>query len=122
MHVAPGSWFDALAPELAGHIDLAVSNPPYVSASEWHSLDPVVRNYEPLAALVPGPTGFEAVETLLTEAPRWLASGGSLVVELAPAQADAARDRADALGYERPSVRDDLAGRPRVLVARWPYS
>jgi release factor glutamine methyltransferase len=122
VHVAPGSWFDALAPELAGHIDLAVSNPPYVSASEWHSLDPVVRNYEPVAALVPGPTGFEAVETLLTEAPRWLAPGGSLVVELAPAQADAARDRADALGYERPSVRDDLAGRPRVLVARWPHS
>lgn len=122
VRVAPGSWFDALAPDLAGKFDLAVSNPPYVSESEWHSLDPVVRDHEPVAALVPGPTGFEAIETLLTEAPRWLAPGGSLVVELAPAQARSAQDRAEALGYEKPHVWDDLAGRPRVLVARWPLA
>jgi release factor glutamine methyltransferase len=122
VRVAHGSWFGALAPDLAGTVDLAVSNPPYVSESEWHSLDPVVRDHEPVAALVPGPTGFEAIETLLTEAPRWLASGGSLVVELAPDQARSAQERADALGYEKPHVRDDLAGRPRVLVARWPHA
>lgn len=120
VRVAQGSWFDALAPDLAGKVHLVVSNPPYVSESEWDALDPVVRDYEPIAALVPGRTGFEAIETLLTEAPRWLAPGGSLVVELAPAQARSTRDRADALGYEQPQVRDDLAGRPRVLVARRP--
>ncbi len=52
------------------------------------------------------------------EAARWLAPGGSLVVELAPGQAGAAQRRAIELGYARTDVRDDLAGRPRMLVAR----
>ena len=84
---------------LAGHVALVVSNPPYVSAEEWAHLDAVVRDHEPKEALVPGPSGFEAIDVLLSEAPRWLVPGGSLVVELAPAQADRAAGRAEALGY-----------------------
>jgi len=120
VRVAPGSWFDALAPDLAGQVRLVVSNPPYVSASEWEELDPGVRDYEPFGALVPGPTGFEAIEVLLSGARRWLAPGGSLVVELAPGQAAQVSNRATELGYVEPEVLDDLAGRPRMLVARSP--
>src|SRR5579863_363057 len=42
VRVAPGSWFEALPPDLGGQLRLVVSNPPYVSASEWEELDPVV--------------------------------------------------------------------------------
>jgi len=40
------------------------------------------------------------------------------VLELAPHQAAEMTDRAAVLGYIDSFVRDDLAGRPRVLVAR----
>ncbi len=120
VRTAEGSWFDALPGALAGHVALIVSNPPYVSEAEWEVLEPVVRDHEPKAALVPGPTGLEAIECLLYGASRWLAPGGSLVVELAPGQAKTAQRRATQLGYEKPEVRDDLAGRQRILVARRP--
>ena len=120
VHVAEGSWFTALPDALAGRIQLVVANPPYVSRQEWEALEPAVRDHEPAGALVPGPDGFEAIEAIVTDAPRWLAPGGSLVVELAPSQAARALDRAVALGYVDAAVRVDLAGRQRVLVARSP--
>lgn len=120
VRLAEGSWFGALPGALAGHINLVVANPPYVSRRDWEGLDPVVRDHEPRAALVPGPDGFEAIEVILAEAPRWLAPGGSLVVEMAPSQAATALDRATTLGYVDGGVRVDLAGRQRVLVARSP--
>jgi release factor glutamine methyltransferase len=122
VRVAQGSWFDALPADLAGRLQLVVSNPPYVSESEWETLEPVVRDHEPVAALVPGPSGFEAIEVLLSRAPRWLAPGGSLVIELAPSQARSARRRAIELGYEKPEIQPDLAGRERVLIARLPVT
>ena len=67
-----------------------------------------------------GPTGLEAIETIVADAPAWLDPGGSvLVVELAPHQAPAARELAPRVGLRRPSrCMPDLAGRDRVLVAR----
>jgi release factor glutamine methyltransferase len=99
---------------------LVVSNPPYVSQAEWEALDPVVRDHEPVGSLVPGPTGFEAIDAILAEATRWLAPGGSVVVELAPGLARRVTAKATELGYQGPEVRPDLAGRQRMLVARAP--
>jgi release factor glutamine methyltransferase len=113
-----GSWFDALPPALAGQVQLLVSNPPYVSVSEWENLEPVVHDYEPRRALVAGETGLEVLELLVSGAPAWLAPGGVLVLELAPDQAGAVVSKAKAAGFEQVEVRPDLAGRPRALVAR----
>jgi len=118
VRLAHGSWFDALPPALAGRVALVVSNPPYVSSEEWEGLEPVVRCYEPRHALVAGRGGLEALELIVDQAPRWLAPGGGLVLEIAPHQADALSGRATSSGYEGVEVRPDLAGRPRALVAR----
>jgi len=120
VRVASGWWFDALPADLAGEVRLVVSNPPYVTAAEWEALDPVVREHEPVGALVPGPTGLEAIDVILDGARQWLPPGGSLVVELAPGQAASVAGRAAELGYVEPAVRDDLAGRRRMLVTRTP--
>jgi release factor glutamine methyltransferase len=117
-----GCWFAALPNELAGSIDLVVSNPPYVSAAEYPDLDPVVRDWEPKGALVAGPGsdgsgGTADVETIIVDAPRWLSGDGALVVELAPHQAEAATAMARRAGFVDVRVEPDLAGRPRVLVA-----
>lgn len=116
VRLAEGSWYGALPPMLRGRVHLVVSNPPYVAAAE--ELPPEVADWEPRGALVAGPTGLEAVEAVVSEAPGWLARPGALVVEIAPHQADAARALAEEAGFDEAEVRYDLAGRERVLIAR----
>jgi len=116
VRLAHGRWFDALPAPLRGQFDLVVSNPPYVAAHE--TLPAEVADWEPREALVAGPTGLEAIAELVEAAPAWLAADGSLVVELAPHQADEARRLASGAGFSEVDVRPDLTGRSRVLVAR----
>ncbi len=116
--LAKGSWFEALPAELRGTLDLVVSNPPYVAEAEAAVLDESVRAWEPVEALVPGPTGLEAIEHLVGEAPRWLADGGTLVVEIGAAQGSDAAALAIEAGFEAVEVRPDLPGRDRTLLAR----
>jgi release factor glutamine methyltransferase len=113
-----GSWFEPLPVELRGRLSLIVSNPPYVAEHELAQLPEEVAAHEPYQALVSGPTGTEAIEILLDRAPEWLAAGAAFVCEIAPHQAEAMRSVARDLGYAEVRVRDDLTGRPRVLVAR----
>ena len=117
-----GSWFDALPDRLARRIDLVVSNPPYVSEEEYHGLDPTVREWEPVEALVAprggsGVAGAADVEAVVAGAARWLRPFGALVVELAPSQAYGALDMARRAGFPRVGTERDLAGRLRMLVA-----
>ncbi len=119
---AQGAWFDALPDRLARRLDLVVSNPPYVSAEEFADLDPSVRVWEPVEALVAprggsGVAGMADVEAVVAGAARWLRPSGSLVVELAPSQAYGAIDAARRAGFARVGTARDLAGRLRMLVA-----
>jgi release factor glutamine methyltransferase len=120
VRLARGSWFEALPADLAGALNLVVSNPPYVSAAELSELPAVVRDYEPRSALIPaeGAGGFEAIGLLVRQAIRWLTAPGALVIEIAPHQARQALDAARAAGFSAADIHPDLAGRPRALVAR----
>lgn len=115
-----GSWWAALPDSLRRQIDLAISNPPYVSAGEMATLDSVVADWEPESALVSGPSGLECVSELLAGGLSWLAPGGALVIEIAPHQASSASQLAVGFGYDDVAVHPDLAGRDRALVARAP--
>jgi ribosomal protein L3 glutamine methyltransferase len=61
--------------------DLVISNPPYVTAVAMEEL-PLEYRHEPVLALSGGDDGLDAVRTILKEAPRFLAPGGTLVVEV----------------------------------------
>jgi release factor glutamine methyltransferase len=119
VRAAEGSWFDALPEHLRGALRLVVSNPPYVAEDEVAGLPREVAEWEPMRALVSGATGLEALEHVVDHAPDWLdPEHGVLVAELAPHQAERMRVRASAAGFTDVSVRRDLTGRDRVLVAR----
>jgi release factor glutamine methyltransferase len=117
IRLASGSWFGALPPALQGSFRVIVSNPPYIAEHEVAELPAAVIDWEPRLALVSGPSGLEAIEVIVGEAPRWLEPDGALVVELAPHQAAAAAAIARAAGFATVAIRTDLAGRDRVLVA-----
>ena len=118
VRLVEGSWFEALPPILRGQVDLVVSNPPYVGEREVDDLPPEVAHWEPLPALVAGPTGLEQIEAIVEGAPAWLARPGVLVVEIAPHQRAAVVALALGAGFVDAEVRPDLAGRARTLVAR----
>lgn len=100
-------------------LDLIVSNPPYVTASEHRGLAPEVRDHEPREALVSGDTGLEVIRRLVNDAPRYLVAGGALVLEIGWGQWNAVRQliRSSA-SYQEPVVRPDLQGIPRIVTCR----
>ena len=118
VRVAQGDWWQALPADLRGRVDLAVSNPPYISSAEMAGLDPAVRDWEPREALEAGPAGTEDIQRILGGSAGWLGPEAAVVIELAPHQADEARRLALDLDFRQAEVRPDLAGRPRALVAR----
>ncbi|NLE23522.1 MAG: peptide chain release factor N(5)-glutamine methyltransferase [Actinobacteria bacterium] len=99
--------------------DLIVSNPPYIPADEYVSLEPNVRDYEPRRALYGGEDGLDVYRRLVPGAALLLRPGGMLVLEVGAGQADAVAGIIRRAGaYEEPGRRDDLAGIARVVYAR----
>ena len=115
------SWFNNVDRSLRGHIDLIVSNPPYVGEVEFETLDAVLR-HEPLGALVApsaqGVEGFSDLEEIIAEAPEWLCATGVLICEHGNMHREIALKNAYEAGFSDVYDYDDLAGHPRVLVAR----
>lgn len=101
-----------------GPVDLIVSNPPYVSADEWASLPPSIRDHEPRLALDGGPDGLDVIRRLLSQSQGLLQPGGTLLIEIGASQGEAAREAAETFFPENGisvRVHPDLAGRDRVL-------
>ncbi|MGE0439406.1 MAG: peptide chain release factor N(5)-glutamine methyltransferase [Gemmatimonadales bacterium] len=98
--------------------DLIVSNPPYLSESEYLALDTAVRDYEPRAALASGADGLDATTRLLADARRVLRPAGVAILEIAEMRAAESLTAAREAGWANATVADDLFGRPRYLIAK----
>jgi release factor glutamine methyltransferase len=114
---------DLLAPvdaALRGRVDVLVSNPPYLPASDRGTWAPEVAHHDPDRALVGGPDGHEVVDRLLRAAASWLAPGGTVVVELDERRAEDAASAARVAGLVEVRIAPDLTGAARAVVARRP--
>jgi release factor glutamine methyltransferase len=114
IRVLEGDLFAPLPGELAGGIDLVVSNPPYITEEEYEDLPEEVKA-EPYEALV---GGVRVLTRLADESPAWLRAGGWLVVEIGASQGG---DVAGLLDHRFVDVEvlPDLAGRDRVVRGRF---
>jgi release factor glutamine methyltransferase len=119
--VHEGDLLEPLPPELAGAVDLVVSNPPYVDPDEANSLPADVRA-DPTEALF---GGTEFHRRLAADAPPWLKPDGVLVVEIGANQGLEVRAILESAGFRGRSsdtdgveVLPDLAMRDRVVVGR----
>lgn len=98
---------------------VVVSNPPYIAHDEAAALPPSVRDWEPPVALFGASGGMATISSIIREAPDVLQPGGLLALELDSRRASLAAELALAHGrYRDVSVRLDLAGRERFLIAR----
>jgi release factor glutamine methyltransferase len=104
--------------EVAEGADLLLANLPYVSESEWETLQPEIREYEPREALVAGPTGIEAIEALLGAVAGLKRPPAALALEIGMGQGEEVSRLVEAAGYAEVEVRKDLAGLDRAVVGR----
>jgi len=102
-----------------GPFDLIVSNPPYVPAGDLAGLQPEVQQFEPQGALTSGADGLDLIRRLVPAAANRLAPGGWLVFEFGFGQARAIQAIVGGEdGLVLVGLREDLAGIPRVAIAR----
>jgi release factor glutamine methyltransferase len=106
-----------MAGALRGPFNVVVSNPPYVPTDDLAALPPEVRQFDPRVALDGGGDGLNCYRAIAAAAAALLAPGGILVVELGAGQAEPVARLFAAAGLAALTVRPDLNGVPRALVA-----
>jgi release factor glutamine methyltransferase len=108
-----------LAPWRGERASVVVSNPPYIATSEAADLPGTVRDWEPAVALFAEDDGMAAIAAIAREAAPVLVPGGLLALEVDARRAGSAAGIVSAVGsYGAVSVRPDLSGRARFVVAR----
>jgi release factor glutamine methyltransferase len=114
-----GDLFMPLPDTMRGRFDLVISNPPYLTDSEFWSLPADVRDHEPKNSLVSGENGTEVSTRLVKESIPWLREGGWLVLETSPDRW--AHLQPVMMSYLRDvTIEPDLAGRLRIALGRKP--
>lgn len=108
---------ESLAP--LGAATVVVANLPYVTAEEWETLEPEVRDHEPRRALVAGEGGLALIRRLMRQAAGRLSPGGWLALEMAPGQTASIAAELGNAGWESCRVARDRFDRPRIVTARW---
>ncbi len=107
-----GYW---TAPVTGRLFNLIVANPPYVRSDDAALQD---LRYEPLAALASGEDGLNDIRILATNCTALLAEDGWLMLEHGADQQIAVADILEAANWVDIACHNDLAGKPRVTVAR----
>ena len=117
-----GDLFGGLPARLERLVDVITLHPPYVARDELRELPEEIRRFEPVHTLSDrSPDGLGLVGRAASEGPRWLKSGGWLLIEVSP---DRSRSVASVLrrhGFgDVRSTMDRGFKVTRVLVGRWP--
>ena len=67
---------------LRGRFNIIVSNPPYIPSKEVEGLQREVKDFEPKLALDGGKDGLDFYRKIANEAPKYLTSGGMVIMEV----------------------------------------
>lgn len=105
--------------DLAGSVDVLVSNPPYIRSGDVPGLAPEVRDWDPHAALDGGPDGLDFYRRIFTEAASLLLNGADVVLEVGNGQAASVLELGRRAGYTPLGTHPDLTGAPRAVRLRW---
>lgn len=115
-----GDLFDPIIEGLdEARFDLIVSNPPYVSESEYESLEKNVKEYEPAHALLAGADGLDVYRRIVEKADDFLKPDGALMMEIGYAQGPAIRKLLEASGvFKTITIVKDFANNDRIAIAK----
>lgn len=102
-------------------LDVLVSNPPYIPQSEYAQLAPHVRLHEPALALaVPDSDPLHYYIKVSELGRHWLRPGGWLYFEIHEGYGAEMVALLEGLGYVQVTLRQDMAGRNRMIAGQNP--
>jgi len=99
--------------------DIIISNPPYVSKTEYSELSEEIKFHEPSTALLGGKDGLEYMRKIAAEAGRILHKGGFLLLETGVGQAQNVKEIVCENGFSDVHFETDYNGVKRVVKATW---
>lgn len=109
-------YADLFPPEIK-KFDIIVSNPPYLSERDLKQAEPIVRDHEPVTALLGGKHGYEVIKRIIEGSPSYLSDGGKIFLEIGYDQKDIVQDLLERTGFKDIRFHKDLNGIPRVVKA-----
>ena len=102
-----------------GTFDMIVSNPPYIKALEVLTLDPSVRDFEPLEALDGGTDGYMFYRAITKKWRSVLRENGWLLFEVGEEQAQYVALQMKKAGFTNIRTVKDTAGTERVVLGQY---
>ena len=118
--IRQGDLFSALPRTEAGTFDIITSNPPYIPTAVIATLEPEVREHEPMMALDGTEDGLRFYRQIAQEAGTWLKPGGAIYLEIGYDQGEAVSGLLREAGFDKVRVVKDLPGKDRVVCGVWP--
>jgi len=100
--------------DIDGIFEIIVSNPPYVSETEYEKLSKEVKN-EPKKALIAGKDGLKIIKKILYDVSNFLKKNGFLIMEIGKGQKGKI-ERMNLKGIEISGFLDDYSGIKRVAI------
>jgi release factor glutamine methyltransferase len=102
-------------------LDVAISNPPYVTVAELQAADADVRDFEPSLALLGGDDGLDAYHALAASLQHRVRPAGTVLLEVDTNRIDPVRQIFSAtLPDAEAQTHADLTGRARILELQRP--
>ena len=102
--------------DISGRYDAILSNPPYITRSEYDALAPEVKDHDPPRALLAGSDGLEAYRAIAAAVTLHLEAGGIVGLEIGASQKDDVTEVFEAAGLVLIDAAKDIGGRDRALV------
>ena len=99
-------------------LDLITCNAPYIPTAELETLDPSVKDYEPIAALDGGEDGLDIIRPVIRLWKTVLKDNGVIMLEIGEGQAPAVEALLKQAGFINIHALQDTGGTDRVMVAR----
>lgn len=106
---------DLLTPFQGEKANFVVCNPPYISDSEFSTLDHEVSQFEPKIALVAGETGLEFYRRLAETLPAHLVPGAKVWLEIGYTQGERVKGLFQGKPWKTAHVEKDWSGHDRFF-------
>ncbi|OJG27028.1 methyltransferase [Enterococcus caccae] len=108
---------DGLKPMSDQRIDILISNPPYISNTEWDLMDESVRTFEPKTALFAENDGLAIYQQLAEEAKDILNPDGKIYLEIGFQQGESVKKIfQQTFPQKQVRVAQDLSGNDRMVI------
>ncbi len=106
-------------PDFYEKTDLIICNPPYISTTKVAKMNTEISNHEPVLAFDGGMFGTKIIQRFLSEAPKFLIEGGSVIFEVGAGQGEFMTRLCEETGcyFDIEPVKD-ANGNIRVIHAR----